>query len=141
VPIVFEKHGKIGGVWATGEQIVRYLTEAVKHLKLDIHLKHEILEMKEETDNWLIRYKNTDGIHEESFEYVILLLNSSADMRPRNIKEFMKRTNSRKTDCAAEDSSSRYLNCPPPYAGTFRQDDQPILANPISHFRAEEESG
>src|SRR5690349_16766100 len=78
VPIVFEKHERIGGVWATaypgvhlqniypqyrlsdldwsfkpdlhptGEQIMRYLSEAVEHLQLDIRLKHEILAMKEQ---------------------------------------------------------------------------------------------
>src|SRR5215216_3430755 len=102
VPVVFEKHEKVGGVWATaypeihlqniypqyhlsdfdwsfkpdlhptGEQVMRYLTEAVDHLKLDIRLKHEIIEMKEWEDGWLIRYKNQDGTHAESFEYVIL---------------------------------------------------------------------
>jgi dimethylaniline monooxygenase (N-oxide forming) len=77
IPVVFEKHEKIGGVWATaypevrlqniytqyrlfdldwsfqpdlhptGEQIMRYLTEAVQPLKLDIRLAHQVLEMKE----------------------------------------------------------------------------------------------
>ncbi len=76
--IIFEKSENIGGVWAsaypevhlqniytqyhlsdfdwpfkpdlhpTGGQIMKYLTEAVDHLKLDIRLKHEILEMKEQ---------------------------------------------------------------------------------------------
>jgi dimethylaniline monooxygenase (N-oxide forming) len=102
VSIVFEKHEKIGGVWATaypevhlqniytqyhlsdfewsfkpdlhptGEQIMKYLSEAVDRLKLDIRLEHEILEMKEEADRWLLRYKNEAGIHEETFEYVIV---------------------------------------------------------------------
>ena len=102
VPIVFEKSEKLGGVWATaypevhlqniytqyhlsdfpwpfkpdlhpsGEQVMRYLTEAVEHLKLDIRLKHEVLEMKEEVEGWILRYRNKDGIHEESFEYAIL---------------------------------------------------------------------
>ncbi len=78
--VVFEKSDSIGGVWAsaypevhlqnihtqyhlsdfdwpfkpdlhpTGDQIMRYLNEAVDHLKLDIRLSHEVLEMKEQTN-------------------------------------------------------------------------------------------
>jgi len=117
IPIVFEKHEKIGGVWATaypevhlqniytqyhlsdfdwsfkpdlhptGEQIMRYLSEAVDHLKLDIRLKHEILGMKEETSSWLIRYKNEAGIHEEAFEYVILAAGQYTD--GKNLPQFL----------------------------------------------------
>jgi cation diffusion facilitator CzcD-associated flavoprotein CzcO len=116
VPIVFEKHEKIGGVWATaypevhlqniytqyhlsdfdwsfkpdlhptGEQIMRYLTEAVQHLKLDIRLKHELLEMKEAGDGWIISYKNEAGIHHESFEYVILAVGQYTE--GKNIPQF-----------------------------------------------------
>src|SRR5258706_12083160 len=101
-PVLFEKHEKLGGVWATaypdvhlqniytqyhlsdfdwsfkpdlhptGEQIMRYLTEAVNHHKLDIRLKHEVLQMKEQDNGWLGRFENNSGIHEERFEYVIL---------------------------------------------------------------------
>ena len=116
VPIVFEKHEKIGGVWSTaypevhlqniypqyrlsdfewsfkpdlhptGEQIMRYLSEAVEHLRLDIRLNHEILEMKEETEGWLVCYKNAAGIHEESFGYVILAAGQYTD--GKNIPHF-----------------------------------------------------
>jgi len=102
IPVVFEKHERIGGVWATaypevhlqniytqyhlsdfdwsftpdlhptGEQIMRYLSEAVHHFELDIRLKHEILEAKEEGAGWLLRYRNETGIHEESFDYAVL---------------------------------------------------------------------
>ena len=98
VPVVFEKHEKIGGVWAsaypevhlqniypqyhlsdfdwsfkpdlhpTVEQIMRYLTEAVEHHKLDIRLNHEILAIQENPDGWQIRYKNAAGIRDESLE-------------------------------------------------------------------------
>src|SRR5512134_1814188 len=100
IPVVFEKSKKLGGVWATaypgvhlqniytqyhlsdfdwsfkpdlhptGDQIMRYLTEAVQHHKLDVRLNHEVLETKENTVGWLLRYKNQDGIHEEQFEFV-----------------------------------------------------------------------
>ncbi|MEP7133662.1 MAG: NAD(P)/FAD-dependent oxidoreductase [Chloroflexota bacterium] len=109
VPVVFEKSEMIGGVWSTaypevhlqniysqyhlsdfdwqfkpdlhptGEQIMRYLTAAVEHLKLDIRLKHEVLEMKEQTNGWLVRYKNADGIHEELFAYAILAAGQYTD--------------------------------------------------------------
>ena len=107
--IVFEKSEKIGGVWAgaypqvhlqniytqyhlsdfdwpfkpdlhpTGGQIMRYLTEAVDYLKIDTRLKHEVLEMKEQANGWLIRYENQEGIHEESFEYAILAAGQYTD--------------------------------------------------------------
>ncbi len=109
VPVVFEKHERIGGVWAaaypdvhlqniytqyhlsdfdwpfkpdlhpTGEQVMRYLTEAVRHLGLDIRLEHEVLELKEQTDGWLLCYQNRDGIHEESFAYIILAAGQYTD--------------------------------------------------------------
>ena len=109
VPVVFEKFGKIGGVWATaypevhlqniytqyhlsdfdwsfkpdlhptGEQVMRYLLEVVEHHKLDVRLNHAVLEAKEHTDGWSIRYKNQDGIHEESFPYLILAAGQYTD--------------------------------------------------------------
>src|ERR1700752_364040 len=107
--VVFEKFDKLGGVWATaypevhlqniypqyhlsdfdwsfkpdlhptGEQIMRYLSKAVDHLQLDIRLNHEVLEMKEQENGWLIRYKNREGIHEEAFEYAILAAGQYTD--------------------------------------------------------------
>ena len=100
--IVFEKSEKLGGVWATaypeihlqniynqyhlsdfdwpfkpdlhptGEQVMRYLDAAVNHLNVDIRLKHEVLELKEGADYWLVHYKNENGIHEELFDYAII---------------------------------------------------------------------
>jgi cation diffusion facilitator CzcD-associated flavoprotein CzcO len=117
LPIVFEKHERIGGVWATaypgvhlqniytqyhlsdfdwpfqpdlhpsGEQIMHYLTDAVKHLQLDVRLEHEILEMNEQTDGWLLRYKNKDGIHEEEFAYVLLAAGQYTD--GKNLPRFV----------------------------------------------------
>ena len=107
--VVFEKYEKLGGVWATaypevhlqniypqyhlsdfdwpfkpdlhptGEQIMRYLAEAVHHLKLDIRLKHEVLELREQEKGWLIRYKNESDIREEAFDYVIIAAGQYTD--------------------------------------------------------------
>ena len=85
MPVLFEKHERIGGVWATaypdvhlqniytqyhlsdfdwsfkpdlhptGEQIMRYLTEAVQHHSLDVRLNHRVLELQEQADGWLVR--------------------------------------------------------------------------------------
>ena len=109
LPVVFEKHERIGGVWATaypgvhlqniytqyhlsdfdwpfqpdlhptGEQIMRYLTMAVQHLQLDIRLEHEVMKLQEQNDGWLLRYKNAEGIHEEQFAYVILAAGQYTD--------------------------------------------------------------
>jgi dimethylaniline monooxygenase (N-oxide forming) len=116
VPVVFEKYEKIGGVWATaypevhlqniytqyhlsdfdwsfqpelhptGEQVMRYLTEAVRHHKLDVRLNHEVLETKENAEGWLLRYKNQDGIHEEQFEFVLLAAGQYTD--GKNLPQF-----------------------------------------------------
>jgi len=116
VPVVFEKYEKVGGVWATaypevhlqniytqyhlsdfdwqfkpdlhptGEQVMRYLTAAVEHCKLDIRLKHEVLEMKEQADGWLTRYKNQEGVNDEVFEYVILAAGQYTD--GKNLPQF-----------------------------------------------------
>jgi cation diffusion facilitator CzcD-associated flavoprotein CzcO len=109
VPVVFEKHESIGGVWATaypevhlqniytqyhlsdfdwsfkpelhptGEQVMRYLTEAVEHHKLDVRLNHEVLETKEQGDSWLVRYKNQEGVHEEQFAFILLAAGQYTD--------------------------------------------------------------
>lgn len=117
VPIVFEKHEKIGGVWSTaypevhlqniynqyhlsdfdwpfkpdfhptGDQVMRYLMEAVEHLKLDVRLNYEVQEMKDGPGGWLIRYKNPNGVHEELFEYAILAAGQYTD--GKNLPQFM----------------------------------------------------
>lgn len=109
VPVVFEKFEKIGGVWATaypevhlqniytqyrlsdfdwsfkpelhpsGVEVMRYLTEAVAHHKLDVRLNHEVLEAKEQSDGWLLRYKNREGVQEESFPYLLLAAGQYTD--------------------------------------------------------------
>jgi cation diffusion facilitator CzcD-associated flavoprotein CzcO len=109
VPVIFEKHKQFGGVWATaypevhlqniytqyhlsdfdwsfkpdlhpsGEQIMRYLLEAVQQLKLDIRLDHEILQMTENPAGWLLRYQNPEGIHEEKFDFVVLAAGQYTD--------------------------------------------------------------
>ncbi len=117
VPVLFEKHEKIGGVWATaypdvhlqniytqyhlsdfdwsfkpdlhptGEQVMRYLTEAVQHLRLDVRLEHEVLGMKEEPNGWRLQYRNKEGIHEEPFAYVLLAAGQYTD--GKNTPKFM----------------------------------------------------
>jgi cation diffusion facilitator CzcD-associated flavoprotein CzcO len=100
--VVFEKSENLGGVWAvaypnihlqntyasyhlsdfpwsfkpdlhpTGAQIMRYWNEAVKHHRLDVRLGHEVLALEEQSDGWLLRYKNQKGMHEEVFKYAII---------------------------------------------------------------------
>ena len=119
VPVVFEKHEKIGGVWATaypevhlqniytqyhlsdfdwsfkpdlhptGEQIRSYLTEAVQHLGLDIRLQHEVLEIEQTANGWLLRYRDKDGVHVEPFAYVILAAGQYTD--GKKLPQFLDR--------------------------------------------------
>lgn len=117
LPVVFEKHEKIGGVWATaypevhlqniytqyhlsdfdwpfqpdlhptGEQVMRYLTAAVEHLELDIRLGHEVLELSQAVDGWLVHYRNKAGIQEELFAYVVLAAGQYTD--GKNLPRFL----------------------------------------------------
>ncbi|MBK9055357.1 MAG: NAD(P)/FAD-dependent oxidoreductase [Chloroflexi bacterium] len=107
--VVFEKSDKLGGIWATaypavhlqniynqyhlsdypwsfqpdfhptGEQILRYLTEVVDCLQLDVRLRHEVLELEEQENGWLVHYKNEAGLHEEPFAYAILAVGQYTD--------------------------------------------------------------
>ena len=109
VPVIFEKFETIGGVWATaypdvhlqniytqyrlsdfdwpfkpdlhpsGQQVMDYLTAAVKHHKLDVRLNHDILETRKQPDGWSVRYMNRDGMHEESFPYLLLAAGQYTD--------------------------------------------------------------
>ncbi len=102
VPVIFEKSEHFGGVWAisypgvrlqnigkqyhlcdfpwsfkpdfhpTGGQVLRYFGDVVEHFQLDLRLGHQVLELKERQGGWLVRYKNTQGIHEDSFGYVMV---------------------------------------------------------------------
>ena len=102
--VVLEKSTKIGGVWSTaypgvnlqniytqyrlsdfdwsfkpelhptGEEVMKYLTEAVETKKLDVRLGHEILELNDYKDRWDVRYRNRDGEKTETFDYVILAI-------------------------------------------------------------------
>lgn len=116
-PVLVEKQETIGGVWATaypnvhlqniytqyrlsdfdwsfkpdlhptGEQVMRYLTEAVQHLKLDVRLYHDVLSMKEEASGWRLQYRNKEGIHEEQFAYILLAAGQYTD--GKNTPQFM----------------------------------------------------
>jgi hypothetical protein len=117
VPVIFEKFDRIGGVWATaypevrlqniytqyhlsdfdwpfkpelhptGEQIMRYLSAAVQHHRLEIRLNHEILETKEQPEGWSVRYRNREGVHEEPFPYLLLAAGQYTD--GKNTPQFL----------------------------------------------------
>ncbi len=101
-PVIFEQSEKLGGVWAlaypgvrlqnidlqyylsdfpwpfkpdfhpTGDQILRYLREAVEYFKIDLRLGHQVQNLEERPDGWLVRAQSKDGVQEESFGYVIV---------------------------------------------------------------------
>ena len=114
-PVVFEKSDKLGGVWAvaypdihlqntyptyhlsdypwpfkpdlhpSGRQILKYWNEAVKHLRLDVRLNHEVCRLEERPDGWLLHYENQSGPHAESFRYAIIAVGQYTEgkYRPR----------------------------------------------------------
>jgi dimethylaniline monooxygenase (N-oxide forming) len=110
-PVIFEKNERLGGVWAvsypnihlqntyityhfsdfawpfqpelhpSAEEILRYLNEAVKHFNLDLRLQHEVVELKEKGRDWVVRYKNGNGVHEETFDYAVIASGQYTDWK------------------------------------------------------------
>ena len=106
---MFEKGSKVGGVWAvaypdihlqntyasyhlsdypwpfkpdlhpSGTQILNYLEQAVKHLRLDVRLNHEVLALEQNPAGWTVKYKNVDGEHSEDFAYVMISVGQYTD--------------------------------------------------------------
>jgi dimethylaniline monooxygenase (N-oxide forming) len=100
--VVFERSDAIGGVWArtypqvrlqnvaehyrlsdfpwpfapdlhpTAEQIQRYLQAVVAHYGLAIRLEHEVLQMAEGRDGWLIDYRSPEGTTSEHFDFAVV---------------------------------------------------------------------
>ncbi len=109
--VIFEKSAKLGGVWSTaypgihlqniypqyhlsdfpwpfqpdfhptGEQILRYLHEAVQHFQLDVRLQHQVLRLEERPNGWLVHYQNEAGEHAEPFDFVIAATGQYTDGR------------------------------------------------------------
>lgn len=99
---IFEKSDKIGGVWAlaypnvrlqniaeqyhisdfpwpfkpdlhpSGEQIMRYLQEAVMHFRLSVHLRHEIKALEEVPGGWTANIQGPGGPSREHFDFVMV---------------------------------------------------------------------
>ena len=114
-PVIFEKSDKLGGVWAvaypnihlqntypsyhlsdypwpfrpdlhpSGTQILKYWNEAVKHLRLEVRLSHEVVALEEQSEGWLLRYRHQTNTHEEFFKYVIIAIGQYTEgkYRPR----------------------------------------------------------
>jgi len=100
--VIFEKSTEIGGVWAvaypevrlqnissqyhlfdfpwtftpdlhpTQTQIRQYLNAAVECLQIDVRLNHEVFALEEIKEGWRMRFQNTNGCHEQIFNYVLI---------------------------------------------------------------------
>jgi dimethylaniline monooxygenase (N-oxide forming) len=110
--VIFERSGAIGGVWAlaypevtlqnvashyhladfpwpfepnlhpTGQQIRRYLETAVQHFGLDIRLRHEVTELKEEPQGWTVQTHSPHGSAREFFDFVIVAVGHYSQDKP-----------------------------------------------------------
>lgn len=99
---IFEKSTTIGGIWAlaypevrlqniasqyhisdfpwpfqpdlhpTGAQIMQYLSEAVRHFRLQVHLQHEIEALHEKPDGWELVVNTPTGEETLFFDYVLV---------------------------------------------------------------------
>ncbi len=102
--VVFEKSSDIGGVWAlgypgvklqntenhyhlsdlpwpfepdlhpTGTQIREYLKHAIAVLQLDIRTAHAVLALVELDKGWSLKYRNSEGDHEQEFDFVVVAI-------------------------------------------------------------------
>ena len=99
--ILFEKSDRPGGVWAvsypsvtlqntahqyalsefpwpfkparhpTGAEIMKYLELGIEALGLDLRRRTEVVGMLENSDGWMVQYRDQDGTHEQQFDYVV----------------------------------------------------------------------
>jgi cation diffusion facilitator CzcD-associated flavoprotein CzcO len=69
----------------TRTQIQQYLRAAVNHFQIDVQIKHEVLALEEQEDGWGVRFQNTDGCHEDTFEYVAIATGQYTDRKHRPI--------------------------------------------------------
>lgn len=100
--VIYEKTGKIGGVWAhsypdvclqntwqqyhisdfpypttphlhpTATQITDYMQSAIETLNIDVRLNHSVITMQEVADGWQLTLQNEDNTQTETFDYVII---------------------------------------------------------------------
>ncbi len=100
--VVFEKSTELGGVWVIGypgvrlqntrkqyrisdipwpfkpdlhptsRQIREYLNQAVADLQLDVRRNHEVREIVENGEGWVLTYDNGETEHNEAFEFIVV---------------------------------------------------------------------
>ena len=113
--ILFEKYDRPGGVWAvsypgvslqntarqyaltefpwpfkpsrhpTGEEIMKYLELAIEGLGLDVRRRTEVVDMVENADGWMVRYRDAAGAHEQQFDYVISAIGQYTEGKHRPV--------------------------------------------------------
>jgi cation diffusion facilitator CzcD-associated flavoprotein CzcO len=100
--VIFERSGKLGGVWAvaypqvrlqnvaehyrlsdfpwpfppdlhpTREQILEYLQAAVAHFGIELRLGHEVIGMREDGAGWQLELRGPSGVATEHFDYTLV---------------------------------------------------------------------
>ena len=109
--VVYERHSRIGGIWAhaypdvrlqniaehyrfsdfpwpfapdlhpNADQIMRYLEAAAAHYGLDIRLSHEVTAMTELADGWQLGIASASGVEGERFDHVVVAVGMFGDRR------------------------------------------------------------
>ena len=99
--VLFERSGKIGGVWAVAypnvrlqnigdhyrftdfdwpfphdehplaTDVMRYLEAAVAHYRLDVRLEHNVTRITETSEGWLVDIETPTGTSTEAFDWVV----------------------------------------------------------------------
>ena len=112
--IIFEKSHELGGIWATtyprvslqntrahyffsdfnypeqpdlhptGEQVLRYLNQAVEHFALDVRLNHEVLSSEFENDQWTLTIATPDGRQTQVFDFIVVATGQYNAEKPEN---------------------------------------------------------
>ena len=111
---IFEKSHQLGGIWATtyprvslqntrahyffsdfyypeqpdlhptGEQILRYLNQAVAHWSLDVRYQHEVIDSEFTNAQWSLKIATPTGEQQQNFDFVVVATGQYNAEKPEN---------------------------------------------------------
>ena len=100
--VMYEKSHEVGGIWATtyprvslqntrkhyffsdfnypeqpdlhptGEQVERYLKQAIDHFSLDVRFNHEVVKTEFINDKWQLNIASPDGEQQDTFDFIVV---------------------------------------------------------------------
>ena len=68
----------------TGEQVLRYLNQAVAHWQLDVRYQHEVLSSEFEQGQWTLTIESPEGQQVQRFDFVVVATGQYNAEKPEN---------------------------------------------------------